>query len=113
LGAFQAQVPQFEALGVKVIGLSIDHKFAQKAFAEQVKLSFPLMADANREVSPALGTLLPEVAGIKQVNMRAALLIDRTMTLRWKFGVDTATQPSVPEVLEHVKTLLAAEEAAG
>ena len=106
-------MPQFEAIGVKVIGLSIDHKFAQKAFADQMGLSFPLVADANREASQGLGTLLSDVAGIKQVNMRGVLLLDRGMTLRWRFGVDSATQPSVPEVMEQVKLVLASETAAG
>ena len=89
-----------------MIGLSIDHKFAQKAFAEQQKLSYPLVADANREVSPTLGTLLEEVAGIKKVNMRGVLLIDHEMTLRWKFGVDVATQPIVTEVLAAAERVL-------
>ena len=92
-------------MGVAVIGLSIDHKFAQKAFAEKLNLGFTLVADANREVSPKLGTLLEDVAGVKNVNMRGVLLIDHDMALKWKFGVDVATQPNVAEVLEQVKTL--------
>lgn len=100
-------------MGVRVIGLSIDHKFAQKAFADQMELSFPLVADPNREVSPGLGTLLSDVAGVKQVNMRGVLLLDREMKVRWKFGVDSATQPSVSEVMEQVKVLLGSETAAG
>lgn len=99
-------MPQFEALGIQVIGLNIDHKFAQKAFSEQQKLGYPLVADANREVSAALGTLLEEVAGIKQVNMRGVLLIDHDMTLRWKFGVDVATQPNVTEVLAEAEKVV-------
>lgn len=100
-------MPQFEALGVKVIGLSIDHKFAQKAFADQLQLNFPLVADANREVSPQLGTLLEEVAGIKGVNMRGALVIDSEMTLRWKFGESVTVQPDVAQVLEQAKQVVA------
>lgn len=99
-------MPQFEAFGVQVIGLSIDSKFSQKAFADQLQLTFPLVSDANREVSATLGTLLPEVAGIKQVNMRAALVIDSAMTLRWKFGVDASILPDVAQVLAETKAAL-------
>lgn len=98
-------MPQFEAFGFKVLGLSIDHKFAQKAFADQQQLNFPLLADANREVSPTLGTLLEDVAGIRGVNMRAVLVFDKEMTLRWKFGESVAVQPDVGQVLEQVKAL--------
>lgn len=91
-----------------MIGLSIDHKFSQKAFAEKLGLTFPLVADANRAVSPQLGTLLPEVAGIRDVNMRAVLVIDKSMTLRWKFGVDTATQPDVTDVMAQVRQVVGA-----
>jgi peroxiredoxin len=100
-------VPQFEALGVQVIGLSVDTKFSQKAFADSLQLDFPLVADANREVSPGLGTILAEVAGIRQVNMRSVLILDSSMTLKWKFGVDAATQPDVAQVLQQVKAVVA------
>jgi peroxiredoxin len=103
LNAFKAEVPQFEALGVQVLGLSIDTKFSQKAFADGLQLNFPLVSDANREVGPQLGTLLAEVAGIKQVNMRAVLLIDAEMTLRWRFGADASTLPDVAEVLTETR----------
>lgn len=99
-------MPQFEALGVQVLGMSIDHKFAEKAYAEKLQLNFPLLADPNREVSSQLGTLLPEVAGVKNVNMRAVLVIDSGMTLRWRFGESAALQPNVGEVLEQVKSIL-------
>lgn len=101
-------MPQFEALGVKVIGLSIDHKFAQKSFSDQLQLNFPLVADANREVSPGLGTMLEEVAGIKGVNFRGVLILDPAMTVRWKFGESTILQPDVGQVLEQVKQVISA-----
>jgi peroxiredoxin len=101
-------MPQFEALGVQVIALSIDTKFSQKAFADQLQLNFPLVADANREISPKLGTLLEEVAGIKGVNMRAVLVIDRELNVRWKFGENVTLQPDVGQVLEQVKQVVTA-----
>lgn len=106
MGNFKAHVPQFEALGVKVVGLSIDTRFSQKVFADKLELNFPLLSDANRVVSPTLGTLLPEVAGIKHVNYRSVLIIDPNLTVLWKFGESTALQPNVAEVLEQVQMRL-------
>ena len=94
-------------LSVLISGGHYNTKFSQKAFAEKLQLNFPLVSDANRAVSPQLGTMLDEVAGIRQVNFRGVLLIDQTMTLRWKFGMDTASQPDVNQVLEQTRKVSA------
>ena len=93
---------------MQVIGLSIDHKFASKAFAEKMQLPFPLLSDPNRTVSEMLGTLLPEVAGVKNANYRGVLIIDPEMTVRWKFGESAGLQPNVSEVLEQTRAIVGA-----
>lgn len=108
MNAFKAAAPQFEALDVPVIGLSVDSKFVLKAWAEKLKLPFPLVSDANRTVSETLGTLLPEVAGVKRVNYRGVLILDPTLTVRWRFGESAALQPNLPEVLEQVQAIAGA-----
>lgn len=93
---------------MKLVGLSIDHRFAQKAFAEKLNLHFPLVEDPNRTVSRTLGTLLTEVAGIHEVNRRGVLTLDKTGIVRYRFGVDAATQPDVEQVLTAVTEVLKA-----
>lgn len=91
-----------------MIGINIDSKFTQKAFAEKLQLKFPLVADPNREVSQQLGTLLPEVGGVKSANYRGVLIIDPAMTLRWQFGESAALQPDVAQVLAEVQKTVGA-----
>jgi len=105
LCAFNAQISEFEALNVQVIGLSADHKFSSKAFAEKIGLNYLLVADPNRVVSTTLGTLLPDVAGVNNVNCRSAMIIGPDLTLLWKAGETAAVQPNVSEVLGQVKAI--------
>lgn len=107
MSAFNGSVSQFEALGVKLVGVNIDHKFAQKAFAEKLGLQFSCIEDPNRVISTGLGTLLAEVAGTKNVNYRGALIVDKSGTLRWQTGSDAATLPDVAEVLAQVRKIVA------
>lgn len=99
---------QFEALGVKLVALSIDHRFAQKAFATKLNLQFPCVEDPNRTISRTLGMLLPEVAGIHEVNRRGVLVINKSGVVQWRFGVDAATQPDLDQVLAAVQAVVQA-----
>jgi peroxiredoxin len=36
---------QFQALGVQVLGISLDHAYSQESFAQSLGLSFPLLSD--------------------------------------------------------------------
>ncbi len=42
-------------LNVQVIGVSVDSVWANKAFADQLRLDFPLLSDFKHEVSKAYG----------------------------------------------------------
>ncbi len=55
---------KFQADGAKVFGISTDNLPSQKAFAEQLGLSFPLLSDfLDRKVSQEYGVYIPQ-AGI-------------------------------------------------
>ena len=59
---FSARVAEFEALGAKVIGCSVDSKFSHLAWSERDfgKLGFPLLSDIRREATDAYGVLLQD-----------------------------------------------------
>ena len=40
----------YENLGAKVVGISVDGTFVQKAFAKSNNINFPLLSDFNKEV---------------------------------------------------------------
>jgi len=61
--AYQADMQKFEASGAKVFGISTDNGPSQKAFAESLGLSFPLLSDfVDRKVSQDYGVYIPKYA---------------------------------------------------
>jgi peroxiredoxin len=72
--AYQAGMQKFQETGAKVFGISTDNSPSQKAFAEQLSLSFPLLSDfLDRKVSKEYGVYIPKygVAG------RVTFVIDK------------------------------------
>ncbi len=45
LNVYQEVLPELEAKGVKLYGISVDSSFAHKAFQDQLGVSIPLLAD--------------------------------------------------------------------
>ncbi len=56
---FRDELPEYQAAGVQVVGVSTDDCPAQKAFATKYGLSFPLLADSRQEVAKTFGVLNP------------------------------------------------------
>jgi len=64
--AYQAGMQHFQDTGAKVFGISTDNTPSQKAFAQQLSLTFPLLSDfLDRHVAQAYGVYLAKngVAG--------------------------------------------------
>lgn len=55
---FRDDVPQFKAMGVSVVGVSLDDVGSHKAFAEKYHLPFPLLADTDAQVAEAYGVVM-------------------------------------------------------
>ena len=53
--AYQADIAKFEAAGVQVLGISVDSFAANGKFAEENKLTFPLLSDFKHTASIAYG----------------------------------------------------------
>lgn len=59
--AYQAGIAKFEGNETQVFGISSDNTPSQKVFAEQLKLSFPLLSDfSTRATAKAYGVLRPD-----------------------------------------------------
>ncbi len=59
--AFQSGMQKFEQSGAKVFAISTDNTPSQKAFAESLGLSFPLLSDfLDRKVSQEYGVYMPK-----------------------------------------------------
>lgn len=109
MSLFRDAYAQFAQLGAQVLAVSIDSQPVHKAWIEKLGgMPFPFASDANRELGRALGFLLPEVGGIREVYMRSVCILDAGATVRWRWGVDTRTQPDIPQVLAEVRRVVGA-----
>ena len=78
LCTFRDAMSNFNNLNAQVIGISVDSPFANKAFALQNNLQFPLLSDYTREVSKQYGGIHEDFAGMKgySASKRAVFIID-------------------------------------
>ena len=57
LPGLQASLDKFKQLDAEVLGISVDSKHSSAAFAEHLKLEFPLLSDFDKRVTKAYGVL--------------------------------------------------------
>ena len=53
--AFQAQLKTLEAADTQVLGVSMDSWFSNKAFADQIGVTFPLLSDWGGKITRQYG----------------------------------------------------------
>ena len=71
--AYQADIAKFEQNGTQVMGVSVDSQFANKAFADQIGVKFPILSDFTRQVTTDYGILNPKFP----VANRTTFVIDK------------------------------------
>lgn len=98
--------PHFDALNIKVLGVSIDPPESHKKFAEKYKLPFTLLSDTHKKVVTRYG-----VWGEKKFmgreydgTIRSSFLIDPTGTIE-KIYTDVKPDKHAEEVLRDLKRL--------
>ena len=71
--AYQFGIAKFDDSNTQVFAVSTDNTPSQKKFAEDLKLTFPILSDfAKRDVARAYGVLVPE----RGIANRATFVID-------------------------------------
>jgi peroxiredoxin (alkyl hydroperoxide reductase subunit C) len=105
--AFSETAPQFEALGVQLLGCSVDSHYTHLAWRNTPRsqgglgdIRYPLIADLDKKISQDYGVLLP--GGIA---LRGLFLIDREGIVRHQVVNDLPLGRSTDEVLRMVKAL--------
>ena len=81
LNVYQEVLPELEAKGAKLYGVSVDSSFAHKAFQDHLGLSIPLLADFHPkgEVSKAYGVYIEE----RGHDQRALVMIGPDLEVVW------------------------------
>jgi peroxiredoxin len=103
--AYQADIAKFEGSDTQIFGLSVDSVPANREFAKQLGLTFPLLSDfIKRSVVKQYGVFNEE----RGFGNRATFLIDKEGIIRHIDEGNTAVDPTNVEdacnVLTHKKT---------
>ncbi len=77
-------MPQFEAAGAQVVGVSADHGATLKAFIEKNNVHHPLLSDFRRQMLPALDAMVTDPQSpMFRYAKRAYFVIDRQGVIRY------------------------------
>ena len=100
---FRDRVPQFDAAGVAVLGISRDDAAKLSEFAEREQLGFPLLSDPDRDVHRRYGVLgTKEVDGAEVEKVRrSTFIIDADGRIEWA-AYDVAAAEHAAAVLDEV-----------
>ena len=80
LPLMEKDMTQFDAVEAVVLGVSVDSHHSNQAFAERLRLSFPLLSDFHREVSAAYGVLNEQ----RGTSRRALFVIDKQGVIAYR-----------------------------
>lgn len=94
---FIDELKHFEGLKAQVLGLSVDNVWAHKAFANQLKISYPLLADFHpkAEVAKKFGLYLED----KGITNRAVVIVDKEGLIRFVKVYDITQAPDIQELV--------------
>ncbi len=87
---FRDSTAELGKTGGRVLGVSTDTFFALKAFADQHRLTFPLLSDYNKDVIRKYGVVNPDMIGLKDISKRAVFVIDKNGVVRHREVLDDA-----------------------
>lgn len=97
LSLYQEVKPQISAKGVELVGVSVDHSYAHKAFQEKMGIDTTLLADfePKGEVARAYGSYLdrPGMAN------RTLILVDEEGKVAWSYESPSPAEFPGPNVI--------------
>ncbi len=98
---FEQILPELNALGAEVIGVSTDSGTSHAKFREKCGLSFPLLADTDKSIGKAYG-VLGGLMGMIGIAARETFLIDPQGNLaqHWKMVNPMTHALEVKQALE-------------
>lgn len=103
LGLYQQLLPEFEKHGAQMLGISVDSRWAHKAFAEERNLTIPLMADFEPKgaVAREYGVYNEE----RGTAARALFVIDGDGVIAWSFVSPGGANPGADGILDALEAL--------
>ncbi len=92
---------KFEKLNAQIIGISVDGPFANKAFAEQNHIRFPILCDFERKAAESYEVLDRNFFNIKEYSVakRSVFILDKEGVITYKWvSNDPAVEPDYEEI---------------
>jgi len=90
---------QYQTLGAKVFGISVDSPFVTDKFRQSENIPFPILSDFNKDVSRRYGVLMDDLMGLKGVSKRAAFVIGRDGKVKYAWvSDDPKNMPKFDEI---------------
>ena len=100
---FVDDLKQFDTLGARVFGISVDSVWAHKAFAEKLGIKYPLLADF--EPKGAVAKKYGAYDATWGVAQRALFVIDTDGVIRWSYLSPIDVNPGAAGILEALEEL--------
>lgn len=95
---------QYNSLGAKVVGISVDSPFALDKFKQEQGVNFDMASDFNRDACDAYGCKYDELLGFKGVAKRSAFVIGKDGKVKYaKVNESAKDVPPISEIQEAVK----------
>jgi len=66
--SFQQTLARLEAADTQVLGVSMDSRFSNQAWAEKIGVTFPLLSDWGGDVTKEYGLYNPKYRAARRVN---------------------------------------------
>ena len=99
---------RFNELNAQVLGISVDSPFANKAFASQNNLQFPLLSDYARSVLKTYGIVHEGFAGLEgyAAAKRSVFIVDKGGVVRYVWVSDNpGVEPNYDEITKALAAL--------
>lgn len=98
----------FNNLNAQVVGISVDSPFANKGFATQNQLAYPLLSDFTKEVSQKYCGLYDSFAGLPGYTAakRSAFVLDAKGVVRYSWiSENPGVEPNYDEIKNALSSL--------
>jgi mycoredoxin-dependent peroxiredoxin len=97
------EMKRFEQLNAQVLGISVDSAWSHKAYAEKMRIEYPLLADFQPR--GAVGSQYGVYLADKGITGRAIFIVGKDGKIAWAKNYDIPVVPDVDEVAKALSAI--------
>jgi mycoredoxin-dependent peroxiredoxin len=100
---FKDDISTLEGVGAQVLGISVDSKWSHQAYAKQMGINYPLLADFHPrgDVAAKFGMYKPDIG----LTARATVIVDKAGKVAWVKEHPMGEPRDDREIVEALKKL--------